>query len=111
MHVILADSIDGGILAILIFGGGLAAALLALAGLFPAWHGSKLAALCLIAPAFIAGVAVTCWLAYCSKDVGHDPDFEFVHDILMPWIFLAGPALFTSLLAALVLLLRSRKIK
>lgn len=110
--MILADSIDGGILALLFLGAGLVASVLALGGLFPASKGNKLLTFCLITPALIVGVSVTIWLGvgYVKENL-HDPDFEFGHDLLMPWIFLAGPAFAASLLGMLVLWVKRRNMK
>jgi hypothetical protein len=64
MHdVILADSIDGGILMILLLAAGLAVSVLALIDLLPAWQGNLTGTLVLATPAFIGGVAAT---VYCA---------------------------------------------
>ena len=110
MRVILADSIDGGILAILVLLAGLAAVLLALFALFPAAHGKKVATLLMAAPAFLAGVTATI-LQGCAYVQSEDrSDFEFWSDGLMPWVLFAGPSFAASLLAVLVLWSRRRKI-
>ena len=112
MPIMFADSIDGGILMILICGGGLVAALLALLGLFPASEGNKAATLFLIAPAFFAGVLLTGWMGFgYLRDGRHDPETDFAHDFLMPWIFLAGAPIFTCLLGISVLWMKRRKSK
>jgi hypothetical protein len=110
MRVILADSIDGGIFALLVLLAGLAASLLAILALFPAAHGKKAATLLMAAPAFSAGVVVTIWLASMYLKEGDSGDLEFWSDCLAPWLLFAGPSFGTSLLAGLILWSRRRKI-
>lgn len=99
MHPILADSIDFGVLMILLMGGGLAVSVLALIALIPAWQGSRAGTLVLAGPGFIWGVAATIFCAWGFVHDGlGDPNFELM-DFLGPWIVLAGPSLATSLLA------------
>jgi len=109
MHIMLADSIDGGILAILVFGGGLVAAVVALAGLVPAWQGNRVVTLVMIAPAFVCGLVITiyCVHGYVTEGL-HNPDYE-LRDFMLPWVFLAGPPLTTSLLAFCVLCYKRAK--
>lgn len=115
MHVILGDSIDGGIFALLIMCGGGAASLLALAAIFPARQGNKPVTLCMIAPAIVMGLVVTVWLGYGFFTDGlHNRDPEYVPDLMdffAPWIILAGPALATSLISACVLWSKCRQMK
>ncbi len=66
----------------------------------------------MIAPAFAVGLMVTAWLGYGYVTNGmHDSDSDFVQDFLMIWMFLAGPALATSLLTACVLWSKRRKMR
>ena len=104
MHIVLADSIDGGILAILTLGGGLVASLLALGGLVPAAKGNKLLTFFMIVPALIAVASITVMsvYSYFTSD-RHDPDFSLGEDFILPWLFLAAAPLLTSSLAAFVL--------
>ena len=59
MNVMLADSIDGGIFAILVLllGGG--ASVVALIGLVPAWQGNRPVTFLVVSPAIIAAIAIT----------------------------------------------------
>lgn len=110
MHVMLADSIDGGIFAILVLFCGFAASLLALAGLVPAWRGNKTGTIVLVLPALVAGLVITCWFGGgYIKDGLHDPESDFAHDFLMPWIVLSGAPFGTALLGIFVLWCRRRK--
>lgn len=102
MHILLADSIDGGILAILFVLGGLVASVLALIALVPAFQGSWKQALVFCSPALIYGLGMTVYFLYGYLTDGlHDPDAE-PRDFILPWAFMAGPALATGLLAILV---------
>jgi len=109
MNVMLADSIDGGILAFLIVCGGLAASLLALCALVPASFGNRTLTFILTAPAFACGLLITLYFAYgYVRDGLHNPDFE-LRDFTLPWAFMAGPSLATSFAAAFVLWLKNAK--
>jgi hypothetical protein len=111
MHVIFADSIDGGIEAILIVFGGLAISALALCALVPAWLGNLVLTFTLAVPALICGLAVTLYFAWgYLKDGLNDPSYE-LRDFMLPWVFMAGPALTTSSLALFVLWLKRRGMK
>jgi hypothetical protein len=110
MRVILADSIDGGILLILVMLAGLAVSLLAILALFPAAYGKKAATLLMAAPAFFAGVAVTIWLGLTYVQSDDHSSSEFWNACLAPWLLFAGPSFGTSLLAGLILWSRRRKI-
>ena len=100
MYIMLAEDIGGWLLAAGALFGGLAASVLALGALIPAWKGNKLLTLTLSAPALVLGVIVSIWLGYGYLQDGlHDSDFEIGHDLIMPWAVMAGPALVTSLLA------------
>ena len=107
----LADSIDGGILAFLFVCGGLATSLVALVALVPASQGNRRLTLILIAPASICGLLFTVYFA-CGyvKDGLHDPSYE-LSDFILPWAFMAGPALVTSLIAIFVVWLKRTKAK
>jgi hypothetical protein len=105
-HVILADSIDGGILMILLIGCGLAVSVLALIGLIPAWQGSRSGTLVLAGPAFLAGIAATIycvWWVFFGAGPGDRGDRGL---FLALWAILAGPPIATSLLAVICLWLR-----
>jgi hypothetical protein len=109
MHPILAESLDGWLFAAALMFGGLAASLLALGALFPAWRGDRWRTIAFIAPALIVTLLVTLFAAYgyITDGVG-DPDSS-IADFIAPWVFLAGPSFVTSLSAALVLWIRSKK--
>ena len=110
MHVMLADDIDGGIFMILILGGVLITSVMALIGLAPAMRGDKAGTLRLIAPGFLCGVAIVVWLAWqFIADRREDPHEKFNRNDILVFIVLAGPALATSLLGALVLWAKRRK--
>lgn len=115
MHAILADSIDGGILAILVFLGGLVTAVLALCALVPAWQGNRTQTFILAGPAFVVAVVITCCVAYwfVQQASNHpDPDSKVgFRDFVGMWIILAGPAFVASSLAGCVLWLRRVRIK
>ncbi|HXC36403.1 MAG TPA: hypothetical protein VNV43_11045 [Candidatus Acidoferrales bacterium] len=117
MHTMLADSIDGGILAILIFLGGLVTAVLALCALVPAWQGNRASTFTLAGPAFVFALLATCCLAYWwvkegANDSAPDPDSKLgLRDFIAVWVIMAGPALVTSSLAICVLWLRRLKVK
>lgn len=111
-HVILADSIDGGILMILLIGCGLAVSVLALIALIPAWQGNRSGTLVLAGPAFLAGIAAT---IYCLWGFFFDGPKE-QNDLglgvfLAVWLILAGPPFATSLLAGICLWFRRAKVK
>ncbi|HZV34374.1 MAG TPA: hypothetical protein VFB72_07325 [Verrucomicrobiae bacterium] len=110
MHVMLADSIDGGIFAILVLFCGFAASLLALIALVPAARGNKPATFVLVLPALLVGLAITYWLgAMYIKDGLHQTGSEF-RDMLMTWIVLSGAPFGTTLLSILVLWYKRRKL-
>jgi len=110
MHPILADDIDGGIFAILVLGAGLVTSVVALIGLAPAMRGDKAGTLCLITPAFLCGVAIVIWLTWqYIADWRENSHARFNRNDLLVYIVLAGPALATSLLGALVLWVKRRK--
>ncbi|HTR41981.1 MAG TPA: hypothetical protein VMH87_10240 [Pseudomonadales bacterium] len=109
MHIILADSIDGGILMILLLGCGLAVSVLALLALIPAWQGSIPGTLVLAGPAIIAGIAAT---VYCLWGLFQDGSAGFeLRDFLLPWTCLAVPPLATSLIAIFCLWQRRARAK
>jgi hypothetical protein len=111
MHVILADSIDGGIEALLFVLGGLAVSALALCALVPAWLGQRALTFTLAVPAFICGLAVTVYFVWgYLKDGLNDPNSD-LRDFIFPWIVMAGPALATSSLAVFVLWFKRRGTK
>jgi hypothetical protein len=108
MHIILADSIDGGILMILLIAIGLAVSVLALIALIPAWQGSRAGTLVLAGPAFICGIAATLycvWWSFFGAGLGDRDDRGM---FLALWAILAGPPLATSLLAVICCLWRRR---
>jgi hypothetical protein len=110
-HVILADSIDGGVLMILLVVVGLAASVMALIALIPAWQGSRSGTLLLAAPAFIAGVAATiCFVWWYLHEGIRDHD-NSLQDYLVVWVILAGPPFATSLLAVICLWFRRARAK
>jgi hypothetical protein len=109
-HVILADSIDGGILMILLIGCGLAVSVLALIGLIPAWQGSRAGTLVLAGPAFLAGIAATIYCLWCYFDL-KPADREYSGIFLAVWIILAGPPFATSFLAGIFLWFRRARAK
>src|SRR5215472_7818477 len=104
-HVILADSIDGGILMILLIGCGLTVSVLALIGLIPAWQGSRAGTLVLAGPAFLAGIAATIYCLWCYFDL-KPSDREYSGMFVVVWVILAGPPFATSLLAVICLWFR-----
>lgn len=111
MNVMLADSIDGGILAMLLVCGNLVTAVLALCALVPASHGNRTMTFTLAAPAFVCGLLITLYLIYgYVRDGLHDPDCD-LSDFMIPWAVMAGPALVTSLFAAFVLWRKQAKPK
>src|SRR5438552_7113897 len=108
MNVIIAENLNGWLFAAMIFFGGIIASLLALGALFPASCGKRSLTFTLAGPAFIAGILITLWFGYGYITDGlHDPDYS-PRDFLMPWLFLAGPPLATSLLALLVFWSRNK---
>ena len=109
--VMLADSIDGGIQAMLIICGSLATAVLALCALGPASRGNRKLAFILAAPALVFGLLTTFYLLYgYVRDGLHDPDSD-LSDFMAPWACMAGPALLTGFAATLVLWLKKAKPK
>lgn len=111
-HVILADSIDGGILMILLIGCGLAVSVLALIALVPAWLGNQAATLVLAAPAFLAGIAATIYCVWgFFFDGPKEQDDLGLGLFLTVWIILAGPPFATSLLAGICLWFRKGKVQ
>lgn len=109
MHCILAEDIGPWLLAAGALFGGLGLSVLALGALLPAWKGHRLLTLALAVPAFLLGIVVTLWLGFGSLAEIHDPDFEFGHDLFLPWLFMAGPSLVTSVLAVTVLCIRRNR--
>jgi hypothetical protein len=106
MHPIFAEALGGWIFAAAMMFGGLAASLLSLGALFPAWRGDRLRTITFVAPAFIVTLLVTLWIGYGYITDGlRDPRFS-ISDFMMPWLFLAGPSFATTLLAILVLWFR-----
>jgi LPXTG-motif cell wall-anchored protein len=109
MNVMLADSIDGGIFAILVLllGGG--ASVIALIGLVPARQGNRAVTFLVVSPAIIAVIAITGWLGYgCFTEVRSDPEARFT-DLLAPWVILAGLPVITSGTTLLVLWRRRKR--
>ena len=109
-HVILADSIDGGILMILLIGCGLAVSVLALIALIPAWQGNRSGTLVLAGPAFLAGIAATIYCLWCFFDL-KPADRDESGMFLAVWVILAGPPFATSLLAGICLWFRRARVK
>jgi hypothetical protein len=110
MHVMLAEDIGGWLVAGGVLFGGLALAVLALLGLFPAVKGHRGATMTLAGPAFIMGVAVAVWLI--RRYFGHaptDPSYNPMPDFIFELIIMAGPSLAASLLAVTVLLYWRRR--
>ena len=104
MNVMLAEDIGGWLVAAAALFGGLAASVLALVALVPAFKRNLPLTLVLCAPALLLGIVVTGWLGYGFLSSGPpDSDFDFGQDLFMPWAVMAGPSLVTSLLAMTVL--------
>ena len=109
MHTILAEALDGWLVAAAAFFGGLAASILALGALVPARQRNRPLMLALAAPAFIVGVLVTLWIGYGFVTDGlHDPDYS-MSDFAIPWLIMAGPSFATSLLAVVFFWLSAPK--
>src|SRR5437764_1260211 len=110
MSVMLAEDIGGWLVAAAALFGGLAASVLALGALIPAFKRNLPLTLILSAPAFILGIVVTIWLGYgfVSSGVPYS-DVEIGHDLIMPWAVMAGPSLVTSLLAMAVVWCKRHK--
>ena len=103
MPILLAEDIGGWLLAAADLFGGLAASVLALGALIPAFKRNLPLTIILSAPALLLGTVVTVWLGYGIVSSGlPDSDFEIGHDLIMPWAVMAGPSLVTSLLAMTV---------
>lgn len=96
MHVMLAESIDGGIFALLVILGELAAILLALVALIPAAHGHRLLVLLLIAPAILMVIFATCWLGQSFFSGDPEERHELASDALGMWFLFAFPPLLAS---------------
>jgi len=110
MGVILAEDIGGWLVAAAALFGGLAASVLALCALIPAFKRNLLLTLVLSAPALVLGIDVTVWLGYGFVSSGPpDSDFDLAHDLIMPWTMMAGPSLVTGLLAMAVVLYKRNK--
>ena len=110
MQIMLAEDLGGWLLAGSVLFGGLGFSVLALGALIPAWKGDRVFTLLLAAPAFVLGVIVTGWLVhgYVGRAPA-DPSYNPTPDFVMDWIFMAAPALVTSLLAVTVLWNKRRR--
>jgi hypothetical protein len=109
MHPILAENIDGWLIAAAAFFGGLLASGIALFALVPAWLGHRRLTFALAAPAFAVGILATIWIGYGFLTDGvRDSDSSF-SDFAAPWTMMAGPSFATSFLAVVVLALRTRR--
>ncbi len=105
----LADSIDGGILALLVLLVALATAGVAMFGLIPALQGKRLLTFVMVSPAIIAVVATVLWIGSGFFTGGqHFPNGP-LSDYFGPWLFYAGPPLVASCAVLVVLWFRRRK--
>jgi hypothetical protein len=110
MHPILAEALDGWLFAAAAFFGGLAASLLALVALLPAWRGNRRRTVFLTTPAFVIGLLATVWIGSGFLTDGlKDPDFS-MSDFMSPWLAMAGPSLTAGFLALLVLWFRRKTV-
>lgn len=100
----LAESLDGWLVAAGLLFGGIAASLLALVALFPASKGKAATTLTLLAPAAIVTIGITCWLGYgyYARSPMHNHE-EVIDNYVRPWFFMASLPLATSLLACSML--------
>jgi hypothetical protein len=106
----LADEIDGGILALLVLLACGGVSLLALIGLVPAMKGNRTLTLVMISPALLAVVTITIWLGYgVFTDGLKDPDAR-LSDFFAPWLIFSGLPVITSGAALLVLWFRRRRL-
>ena len=110
MNVMLADSIDGGIFAILVLllGGG--ASVMALIGLIPAWRGNRSVTFLVVSPAIIAAIAITGWLGYDFFFSGDKASSDIdIMDFIGACVILAGLPFVASGATLLVLWYRRRR--
>lgn len=103
MCVMLADSIDGGILVLLMIIGGVVTCVPALCALVPASKGNRKLTFLLVAPALVYGALITlnCAQGFFNYD-RDDPGF-LLNAVIVPWLLMAGPPLAMGLLALFVL--------
>jgi hypothetical protein len=101
--MILAEDIGGWLVAAAALFGGLGLAALAALALIPAFNGKRSIAVCLAAPALILGILVTIWIwgGYFKSGL-HDSEADIAHDVVMPWIVMAGPSLLMSVITMAV---------
>ena len=110
MNMMLADSIDGGIFAILVLllGGG--ASVIALIGLVPARQANRAVTLLMVSPAIIAAIAITGWLGYDFFLSGDKASGDRnIMDFIGAWVILTGLPFVASGTTLLVLWFRRKR--
>jgi hypothetical protein len=109
MHIILADSIDGGVLLFLFLIVGGITSLIALIGLSAAWKGARASTMRMILPAIVCWVVITIHFVSVYVKYGlHDPKYN-VKDLMFMWVFVSGAPFAASAITFCVLGLRHAK--
>ena len=110
MNVMLADSIDGGIFAILVLLVGGIVSVIALIGLVPARQGNCPITFLVVSPAAIAVIVITGWLGYQFFLTGDKTDDDRnITDFIGTWVILAGLPFVASGITLLVLWRRRKR--
>src|ERR1700722_13212834 len=110
MNVMLADSIDGGIFAILVLLLGGIASIIALIGLVPARQGNRPLAFLGVSPAASGVIVITGWLGYQFFFTGYKTDGDInIMDFIGSWVILAGLPFVASGTTLLVLWRRRKR--
>lgn len=109
MNVMLADSIDGSILALLMLLITLAAAGVAMFGLVPALYRKPLLTFVMVSPAIITAIAAVIWIGAGFFTGGQRFPNGPLTDYFGPWAFFAGLPLASSCVVLLVLWFRTRR--
>jgi len=104
----LAESIDGGIFALLVILGEIAATVLALVALIPAARGNRALVVVLIAPAILMVICATCWLAQLYFAADPQERQEMGSDALQMWLLFALPPLLAGLTSFLTVCYRKK---
>jgi|GEM_PF-6327817 hypothetical protein len=107
----LAEDIGGWLVAGAFLFGGLAASLIALIALFPAWRGKGLWTFVLVAPAAISAMLALWWLADGYMQVDHHNEEEIWLDYTQPGLIMAGIPACACLLALSVLWIRKYQLR
>lgn len=109
MRIILAENLDGWLLAGLMLIAALGTTVLALAGLAPAFYAKRALTLGLIAPAFLVGIGATWSLTSSYYNVGVFDHDHFVLNLLEPWVLMAGVPFAACMITGSVLLYKTLK--